>query len=63
MTHSGEAKDLKLSGFGILPSTHNLYISYFYRDLRSGQFRDLSINELVAPNYEEKLSVGIVFKG
>ena len=36
---------MKLSGFGILPSTYNFYISDFLyiRDLRSGHFRDLSI--------------------
>ena len=27
--HSGGEKGLKLSGFSILPSTYNLYISYF----------------------------------
>ena len=39
-------EDLKLSGFGILPSTYNLYTSDFFfctGDLRSGQFRDLPI--------------------
>ena len=38
-------EDLELSGFGILPSTYNLYISDFFYigDLRSGQFRDLPI--------------------
>ena len=42
--HSARDKYLKLSGFDILPSTYNLYISDFViGDLRSGQFRDLPI--------------------
>ena len=41
-----DVKDLKLSGFGELSSTYNLYISDFFfyiGDLSLGQFRDLPI--------------------
>ena len=41
--HSGGEKDLKLSGFGILPSTYIQlkYLGFFYiGDLRSGQYGD-----------------------
>ena len=41
--HSGGEKVLKLSGFGLLPSTCSLFISdiFYIGDLRSGQLCDL----------------------
>ena len=41
--HSGGEKVLKLSGFGLLPSTCSLFISdiFYIGDLRSGQLYDL----------------------
>ena len=41
--HSGGEKYLKLSGFGLLPSTCRLFISdiFYIGDLRSGQLCDL----------------------
>ena len=42
-SHSGGEKYLKLSGFGLLPSTCSLFVSdiFYIGDLRSGQLCDL----------------------
>ena len=63
--HSGEEPDLKLSGFGILPSTYNLYISDFFNtgDLRSGKFREaLTPNQILCSDPMVLISFCMMFK-